>query len=116
MGFNVIEQDTQKKELKEYEDVIKLYNKGFSVKKIKESLGLTAYKYSKHVNEALDEGRIKSRQSLKNPKYYYKTKNNKYCIQRRCSETKKMKSYGTYETEEQAKKKVAELIKNNWKE
>ena len=96
--------------------MIRLYNKGLAVNKIKEILGLTSYKYSKHMNEALGEGRIKSRKSLKSPKYYYKTKNNKFCIQRRCSETKRMKSYGTYETEEQAKKKVVELIKNGWLE
>ena len=112
--FNIVEQDTQKKEEYEYEKLIELYNKGLTTTEIQKEIGLTKYKYSKHRQEALKEGRIKARQDTAEPKYYHRIKNGNYVITKRNSETMKMESYGTYHSLEEVEKKVEELKRNNW--
>lgn len=114
INFRVIEQNTSEKEKKEYEYFIKLYNEGLTVKEILSETGLTKYKYNKHKQEALCEGRIKSRQKHENPKYYYETPCGNYIITRRNPKTNRIMSYGTYVTEKEAQEKVKELIMNDW--
>lgn len=116
MNFQIIEQDTQEKETREYEQLIELYNKGYTTTQIQERIGLTKYKYAKHRREAIKNGRILPKSETKNPKYYYKTRNNKYIISRRNPETNEMHSYGTYSTKEEAEQKVKELIEKNWED
>ena len=114
MNFNIVEQDTQKKEEYEYEKFIELYNQGLTTNEIQKQIGLTKYKYSKHRQEALMEGRIKPRQDMKNPKYYYQIKNGSYVISKRNPVTMKTENYGTYHSLEEVENKVEELKKNNW--
>lgn len=112
--FRIIEQDTSKKEKEEYEKFIELYNEGLTTQQILNEVGLTKYKYNKHKQEALKKGNIVPRQRYANPKYYYRTKNGHFIVSRRNPDTNIISSYGTYATEEEAQKKVRELIKNNW--
>lgn len=116
VNFNIVEQDTSKKEYYEYEELIRLYNKGLKTQEIMDTIGLTKYKYNKHKQEALSEGRIRSRQDMRNPKYYYKTSTGHYQIIKIEPKSKKRRCYGTYNTEEDVRNRVDELIKNNWRD
>lgn len=113
--FRIVEQETSKKECYEYEKLIELYNKGYTTTQIQDMIGLTKYKYSKHRKEALENGRIKPRAETRTPKYYHRIHNGKFIITKRNPETNNMQSYGTYATEEEAKKQVEILKKNNWR-
>jgi len=115
VNFRIVEQDTSKKENYEYEELIRLYNEGLTTQNIMDTIGLTKYKYNKHKQEALREGRIKLRQDHSNPKYYHRTPAGNYQILKREPNSKRMKCYGTFDTESEAQEMVGKLIKNNWR-
>ena len=98
-----------------YKLFVEAYNKGINVRKIRDNLGLTSHRYQQYKKEALEEGKIKPRRDMKNPKYYTKTANGNYIIAKRDAETMKMISYGTYHTLEETLQIIEKLKKNNWK-
>lgn len=110
MNFRVIENNDEDM----YLEWVELYNQGMLIKEINEKLGLSDYMYRKYRREALKSGLIKDRRKTYEPKYYYKTSKGYYSVNHR-NEKGVMQYYGLYKTEKEAKKKVEELKKNNWR-
>lgn len=113
MKFRIIE--NYEKYYDKYEKFIKEYNKGTQIKEIQAKLKISNKKYRNYRIKAIEEKRIKERKKLKKPKYYYKTRDNKYIITKRCPRTRKMEYYGTVATQKEAEQLVAKLKKNQWR-
>lgn len=112
MNYNIIEGSNDYYE--KYDLFVKAYNDGVNVRKIRTDLSLTSHRYQQYKKQALDEGKIKPRRDMKNPKYYTRTPNGHYIITKRDNESQKMRSYGTYHTLEETLKMIEFLKKNNW--
>lgn len=112
MSFNIIRGDNDYYE--KYDLFVKAYNDGVKVRQIRDDLGLTSRRYQQYKKQALDEGKIKPRRDMMNPKYYTRTKNGHYIIVKRDVNARRMRSYGTYHTLEETLKVIEELKKNNW--
>ena len=113
VNFRLIEGDYSK-----YDTFVELYNnKKVSVEYIKRKVGTHIYK--KFRAEALENGDIIPRPSgvkiNQDFKYYHFDKQRgKYRVRRVING--KFLSFGFYDTENEAKQRVEELKKNNWKE
>ena len=116
LEFNLVEDTSQDK----YLEYIELYNKGLTIKRISEELKISMGKCNTFYHHAVDDGLIKPRKTKKDkktiskPKYYNYNPKCGYSVYSPINITGKQKSFGTYETEEEAKFIVEELKKVNW--
>ena len=115
LNFKIVEGTTTNDE-ERYEEWIKEYLNNTPMSEIQDKLGINIYMYRKYRKRALEEGRVVDRRTTQKDdyKYYYRTRHNTFIINKRCPITRKIVHYGTYKTEEQAKRKVEELKRNNW--
>ena len=92
------------------------YNKGTLTKVIIKELNLNDKKYRKYLDSAVEQGLVvaRRRNSIKNAKYYYKTRNGSFIVSKRNPYTHRIETFGTYHSLDEAKDKVDELIKCNW--
>ena len=90
--------------MEKYEDFVKLYNNHILVREILRILDISQSKYRRYYTLAKNQGDIIPRKQVKRStsgKYYYVNSEGKFVIKRMFDN--KLKYFGTYPTEEQAK-------------